>query len=287
MKRIFVFLVLLFLSTSFVIATEEVRNVELDIKIYYEGQREFKIKIYAYDEEIEETFSWATEDIGDTRRWEATNVELRINDKLEKIDIPFKVWYEGEWSAKIRADGYDKDSEEKSFSWTSTQIGEYFSWKPVINYKFEVTEEEIHLEDVKIWKNLTLELAQSRKNMENMTIQCYDIIRLNNESHMIAREYADLREGVGNMGAKLEDCRNETVELKPFKSLYEDCNSDKLTYKTERDTCTREKESLKEQGGSGWLIYGLIGAAVGFFFAKRKEQKPQELNELGDVGIPP
>lgn len=282
MKKILCILLILSIMITPVFAETEVKTINLEMKIYYEGVRQFKIRIYAYDDEVEETFLWIANDDGDTRRWEATNLELKIDNKLEKVDIPFKVWYEGEREARIRVYGYDED-EEIDLTWTDSDEGNYRDWNPSINYEFEITEEEVNLEDIRIWKNLTLEMAQSRKSLQNITEQCYKIVRLNNETHTIATDYADLQYGVGNMEAKLEACRNESAELMPYKRLYDDCASDKVTCVADKKACLDAKQSCEEQGGSNWLVYGVIGIAIGYFLGKRKESKPPELDELGDT----
>lgn len=281
MRKIII-LMLILLCMPFISAIE-VKDITLDMKIYYEAARAFKIKIYGYDDEMDHTFTWTVDEIGDTQRWEATNVEIKVGDKLQKIDISFKVWNEGERSAKIRVYGYDKD-EEKSISWTSGEDGTIINWKPLINYEFETTTEE-NVENVKIWKNLTLEFAKSRKDMENITRQCYEIIRLNNESHLIAREYADVYAALGKQNVKLELCKNESTTLSLYKTKYDECNIDKNICISERSTCYTERDSLKKQGGSNWFVFIGIGCVVGYYFGKRKETKPSEEERMGE-GIP-
>lgn len=284
MNKIIIILVLALLCMPFISAAE-VKDVTLDMKIYYVAARAFRIKIYGYDDETDHTFTWAEDEIGDTQRWEATNIEIKIDGKLQKIDIPFKIWQEGERSAKIRVYGYDKD-QEKVISWTAGEDGSVVDWKPVINYEFEAATEEENVENVRIWKNLTLEFIKSRGDMENITKQCYEIVRLNNESYLIARQYADVRAALEKQNTKLELCKNETAELSSYKTRYDACNTDKSLCFEGRTACQTERDSLKQQGGSNWFIYGAIGAGVGYYLGKRKEKKPAEREGLGDAGMP-
>lgn len=284
MKKILSMLVLILLGVQFVVAESVEKNVDLQFKIYYEGEREFRIRIYEYDEETDKTFSWAESEEGDTTRWNPT-IEVKIDDELEKIDLPFKVYFIDARHVKIRVYGHDLDAENE-FVWSVEEDGTYADWNPSINYMFELTEEEENIENIKIWKNLTLELAQSRQELVNVTLQCAEIIRLNNESHLIARDYADLKEGVGNQGAKLEQCKEVDLPAAKTKAdQYDSCNSALTTKHAALTTCNANLEEEKNKTTSNPLLWGVIGAVCAYFFLKKKEAKPQEYKDMG--GVPP
>jgi len=128
-------------------------------------------------------------------------------------------------------------------------------------------------------------MADSREECLNILDGLYDVIRLNNETHLIAREYADLKEGVGNQGAKLEVCQDDLAVAKNKADQLDSCITSRDSYQAQANTCSIDLGEQKKKGGSNPIVYGGIGAAVMWFMMRKKEAKPQEFEEFG--GTPP
>lgn len=195
------------------------------------------------------------------------NVLASEDETIEQITVPVSVDFTGE-----RAFSINIEDNMQEFTWENNTHHADESWQVKVYRNFSWADK--CPDDADTWENLTMVLG-SVVDSQNK------IYKLNNESHMVAREYADLREENGHLATKHEECLSDLETAQTKADGYESCVNARDSYKQDWSSCSTELKNLKEEGDSNPLIYGAIGAVIVYFLMKKKKDQPPEFEEMG------